>query len=216
MTNIVILGGTGYSGGNIAAVAAARGHDVLAVSRHAPADPISGVTYRQGTIHDADFVDQIVSEADTVVIAMHAVNPDDLPLLDAIPHVCDRVQAQGSRLGVVGGSGSLLVAEDGVLVGETPTFPAFARAEYLGQAEVLAYLRATAPELDYFYVSPSLIYGAHAPVEARGHYSLGSDILLVDPSGQSALSGPDFGLAVVDEIEEPKHHRTRFTVGYTD
>jgi uncharacterized protein YbjT (DUF2867 family) len=35
MTNIVVFGGTGYTGGNIVREAAARGHDITAVSRSA-------------------------------------------------------------------------------------------------------------------------------------------------------------------------------------
>ena len=216
MANIIIFGGTGYSGGHIATEAVARGHHVIAVSRHAATDPIDGVTYRQGSIHDAGFADEVASKADTIVIAIRAANPGEPPLLDAIPHICGRACAQGARVGVVGGAGSLHVAEGGVLCGDAPGFPDFARAEYLGQSAVLAYLRATAPEVDYFYVSPSLEYGAHAPGSARGRYSIGSDILLVDSSGRSAISGPDFGMAFVDEIEKPAHRRTRFTVGYTD
>ena len=32
--------------------------------------------------------------------------------------------------------------------------------------------------------------------------------------GQSFISGADFAVAVVDEIEQGNHHRERFTVGY--
>ena len=40
------------------------------------------------------------------------------------------------------------------------------------------------------------------------------DVLVVDDDGDSYISGPDFAVAVLDEIEHPKHHRDRFTVGY--
>jgi uncharacterized protein len=43
---------------------------------------------------------------------------------------------------------------------------------------------------------------------------VGGDVLLVDENGKSEISGEDFAVAFVDEIEQPKHHRTRFTVGY--
>ena len=35
-----------------------------------------------------------------------------------------------------------------------------------------------------------------------------------DDAGESYISGPDLAVAVVDEIENPKHRRERFTVGY--
>jgi putative NADH-flavin reductase len=39
-------------------------------------------------------------------------------------------------------------------------------------------------------------------------------VLLTDAEGRSEISGADFGVAVVDEIEDPKHRRARFTVAY--
>ena len=32
--------------------------------------------------------------------------------------------------------------------------------------------------------------------------------------GQSRISTEDFAIALVDELEQPKHSRQRFTVGY--
>ena len=37
---------------------------------------------------------------------------------------------------------------------------------------------------------------------------------MTDAEGESYISGADLGVAVVDEIENPKHSRERFTVGY--
>ena len=39
-------------------------------------------------------------------------------------------------------------------------------------------------------------------------------MLVTDDDGESYISGPDLAVAVVDEIENPKHSRERFTVGY--
>jgi uncharacterized protein len=36
----------------------------------------------------------------------------------------------------------------------------------------------------------------------------------LDAEGNSSISGADFAIAFVDELEKPVHHRTRFTVGY--
>lgn len=40
MSVIVIFGGTGYTGRNVAREAVARGHTVVAVSRSTPSDPL--------------------------------------------------------------------------------------------------------------------------------------------------------------------------------
>ena len=39
-------------------------------------------------------------------------------------------------------------------------------------------------------------------------------MLVRDADGKSYISGADFAVAVVDEIEQANHRRERFTVGY--
>ena len=39
-------------------------------------------------------------------------------------------------------------------------------------------------------------------------------MIVRDADGKSFISGADFAVAVVDEIEQGNHHRERFTVGY--
>jgi putative NADH-flavin reductase len=38
--------------------------------------------------------------------------------------------------------------------------------------------------------------------------------LLVDMRGKSSISYEDYAVALVDELEKPRHVRARFTVGY--
>ena len=59
------------------------------------------------------------------------------------------------------------------------------------------------------YLHPNFL----APGE-RGKFRLGKDELLVAADGQSRISTEDFAIALVDELEQPKHSRQRFTVGY--
>ena len=40
------------------------------------------------------------------------------------------------------------------------------------------------------------------------------DTALRDASGRSWISYEDYAVALVDEIEQPRHSRRRFTVGY--
>jgi len=83
-----------------------------------------------------------------------------------------------------------------------------------GHVEVREALRATPPEVDWFYASPVANFGAHVPGERRGRYRVGGDILLADADGESAIGGEDYAIAFVDEIEKPAHRRRRFTVAY--
>lgn len=52
------------------------------------------------------------------------------------------------------------------------------------------------------------------PGQRTGHFRLGGDALLIDGAGNSHISMEDYALALVDEIEQPRHLRQRFTVGY--
>ena len=68
MATIVVFGGTGYTGGNIAREAASRGHHVISVSRSKPAEPIEGVTYVTGTVEDV--ASRSIPGADAVVATL--------------------------------------------------------------------------------------------------------------------------------------------------
>jgi uncharacterized protein len=50
--------------------------------------------------------------------------------------------------------------------------------------------------------------------ERKGHYRLGLDNPVFDDKGQSVLSVEDLALVIVDELEQPRHIRQRFTAAY--
>lgn len=110
---------------------------------------------------------------------------------------------------MVGGAGSLEVAP-GVALIATPEFPVAYRAEAQAGADFLARLRRE-EELDWTFLSPSALFFAGP---RTGTFRLGQDRLLVDQDGKSSISFADFAIAMADEIEAPKHSRSRFTVGY--
>ena len=47
-----------------------------------------------------------------------------------------------------------------------------------------------------------------------GKFRLGLDKFLVDSKGESRISREDFAIAILDEIEKPKHLHKRFTAAY--
>jgi putative NADH-flavin reductase len=53
-----------------------------------------------------------------------------------------------------------------------------------------------------------------APGERTGKFRLGTERLLVDGKGESKISIEDYAVAMVDELESPRHSRRRFTVDY--
>jgi len=213
MARITILGGTGYTGVSLVAEAATRGHEVTSLSRTAPATPVAGVSYTTGSILDDALVQSLVKDADVVIAAVPPRG--DLPgkIRPFAASLTETAAAHGTRYGFIGGAGSLLATQDGPRLVDLD-FPEAYRAEALEAAAVLDDLRATETAVDWFYVSPAAGYGAYAPGEATGTYRLGGDVLLADAEGTSYISSQDLAKAVIDEVEEPAHRNTRFTVAY--
>ncbi|MBW4042034.1 MAG: NAD(P)H-binding protein [Acidobacteria bacterium] len=206
MTRIAVLGGTGYTGGNIVREAAARGHHVTAYSRTAPAQPVEGVHSIQASFLEEGAVAAAVAGQDVVVEAL-APRGELAGQLEGIVGDLARLAAeQGARLVVVGGWSGLRPAEGAprfVEAGDTP--PQF-KAEAEEMVRALEWLERSAPEeLDWLFVSPAQAYGSHNPGEALGRYRIGGSVALVDEAGRSAVSGADFALAVVDEIDRHEH-----------
>lgn len=216
MARIIILGGTGYAGGHLAAEAARRGHEVLAASRSAAEEPVGGVEYRRGDVREEDFLSNLLEGADVVVSALSPRGDmADKEAFRALQSTLARLAAEKHvRLGVIGGAGSLLVAEGGPKLVDTPEFPAEFAEEPRVLDAVLQDLRETDGSVDWFFLSPAGGFGSFAPGEAKGAYRVGGDVLLTDEDGESFISGADLALALVDEIEKPVHQQARFTVAY--
>lgn len=214
MTNITVLGGTGYAGGNIARAAAARGHQVTAFSRTAPAEPTPGVTTVTGSAMVAADLEKATADAEVIVVALAPSGDlaDDFVQVNAL--IAELAGRRGARLGVVGGAGSLLTAPGGLKVYEAPGFPEQFRGYALIAEQVLQGLRSSEADLDWFVLCPARGFGHYAPGQATGRFRVGGDVLLADEQGRSEISGADFATAFVDEIERPAHRRARFTVAY--
>jgi hypothetical protein len=215
MAKISVFGGTGYAGAHIVREAAQRGHTVTSFSRSVPDEQVDGATYVAGSVLDPAVRAQALAGADVVILSIPPRGELADQLQPTTAALAEEAARAGVRLGVVGGAGSLLTAEDGPRLVDTPEFPEAFKGEVLLLAGVLYQLRESAPEdLDWFFLSPAATFGSYNPGEATGRYRVGGDVLLTDQNGVSAISGADYALALVDEIETPAHHRTRFTVAY--
>jgi len=213
MARIVVLGGTGYAGRHIVSEAVSRGHDVVAVSRSVPSDRVEGADYVQGSALDLASIADAFTGADAVVSALSPRGDMADRALEALANVVAQVSGTSTRLGVVGGAGGSLVAPGGPRLFDLD-FP----EEYKHEAQVgidsLALLEATDAAVDWFFIHPAEVFGPWAEGERTGSYRDGGDVIVRDAEGKSYISGADFAVAVVDEIEQGNHHRERFTVGY--
>jgi len=204
MSKIAIIGATGRAGSQLLEEALRRGHSVTAIARNT--DKLAArpnVTIKQVDALDADALQQAISGSDVVISAAHFAT---LPAGAVIGPV---KKARVKRLLVVGGAGSLLLPGGGRVI-DSEGFPAEYKAEASAGAEFLETLRKE-QELDWTFLSPSALFDG---TERTGQFRLGQDDLLVSSEGTSAISFADYAIAMIDEVETPKHSRQRFTVGY--
>jgi len=213
MTRIAVIGGTGYAGRHIVAEAVSRGHTVVSVARSVASERVEGATYVEGTLLD---VPGLVAELEGVDVVVVAVAPRGDMLGQVRSNVAELVAELPSsvRIGVIGGAGGSLVAEGGPRLVDTAGFTEEYKPESLEAIGILEDLQASRASRDWFYVHPAGGFGGWNPGERTGSYRDGGDILVKDADGESFISGADLAVAVVDEVEEPKHSRERFTVGY--
>lgn len=212
-TQVAVIGGTGFAGAHIVEAAAVAGLDVTSFSRGESAMQIANVAYETGSIADPVTRARALDGADVVIVAISPRGDMAGQVRPVIAAMAADAEAAGVRLGVIGGAGSLHVSEGGPLLVDSG-FPEEIKPEAIEMGQVLDDLRAAPDSLDWFFVSPAATFGAHAPGVYRGEYRVGGDVLLTDENGDSEISGADFGVAVIDEVVDPKHRRSRFTVAY--
>ena len=214
MARISVLGGTGYSGGAVAREAVRRGHSVTSFSRNAPSEPVEGVDYVIGSAEDPEVLAAAVTDHDVVIEAV-APRGDMSGKVEAIvDQLIELAPRAGTRLGVIGGVSSLYVEEGGPRLFDVNEVPAEVLPEIKTGLALLDTLKAVPDEVDWFYVSPPLDYGSWVPAPETGSYRISDDVLLRDEEGRSTISAADLAVAVVDEIEDPRHSRRRFHVAH--
>ena len=216
MVRITVLGGTGYAGAAIVAEAAKRGHEVVSFSRNLPADGvrIPGVEYRAGSALDPADRARIVANTDVVVSALSPRGELDGRILEADRELAALAGEAGVRIGVVGGFSSLRLEEGGPRMADGDGIPAEFAGEAKQMSAVLSELAGSDERVDWFFVSPAQQFGSYAPGEPLGRYRIGGEVAFYDEAGVSAVSGADFALAIVDEIETPAHNRAQISVAY--
>ncbi|TBW34391.1 NAD-dependent epimerase/dehydratase family protein [Siculibacillus lacustris] len=218
---IALVGPTGFAGTAILAEALARGHAVTALARDpAKLAPRAGLTVVRADAYDAASVAAAVAGVDAVISAFNPGWSDpeihDHFLQGARAIDAGTAAAGVKRLLVIGGAGSLYVAP-GVQLIDTEHFPkAFFAGADAARKLLAAYLAGEiGAGLDWTFLSPPVMFGPHsadAAAPRTGKYRLGSEAPLMDGPVPAGISAADLAVAILDEIETPKHVRTRFTV----
>lgn len=206
---IAIIGATGKAGRFIMNEALERGHEVTAIVRDASKMNHAQVEVQEKDVHAITSDD--VKDFDVVVNAFGAPTGQEQQHVQVGKILIEAMaSAPRTRLLVVGGAGSLFVDEAKTLrVMDTPDFPEAYKATASNQGKNLADLEASSG-IQWTFISPSAFFDPSG--KRTGTYQVGKDHLLVNAKGESYVSYADYAIAILGEIEEPKHLNTRFTV----
>ncbi len=210
--NIALIGATGFVGSAVLEELLRRSHRVTVLARNpAKLAAREGLTVVQADAQDAAQVARAAAGHDAVVSAYNPgwTVPDihDQFLVGTRAIYAGVKQAGVKRLLVVGGAGSLYVAP-GVQLVDTPGFPAEYKAGALAAREALNLIRKETT-LDWTFLSPPILL---APGERTGQYRLGTEAPLMNGEAPGGISVADMAVAIVDELENPRHIQQRFTV----
>ncbi|HUR09209.1 MAG TPA: NAD(P)H-binding protein [Nonomuraea sp.] len=210
MSRIVIFGAGGRAGRRVVAESVMRGHEVTAVVR----DPgkhqdlnTPGVSLVAGDVTAADDVADLAAGHDA---AVNAAARMDVPSEQFFPAaaralVDGLLRAGVGRLMVIG-IGTTLETAPGVAVHDAPDFPAEYRAFSLGHAAQIEILRAADTRLDWAVLVPPPTVLDNETART-GRYRTGGTQVLTAGADTAPFSYADLAVALVDEIEHPKHHR---------
>lgn len=208
--NVVLYGATGMIGSRVLQELVSRGHRVTAVVRNPGKVPaLAGVRAVEGSVLDAADIAAKATDADVIVSSYAPPKGEESKVANSVRAlVAGTKAAHAKRLLVVGGAGSLLVAP-GVDVIDSGHLPEAFKAIAIAHRDALLLLKES--DVDWTYFSPA---GVIEPGQRTGKFRVGGDSLIADEQGNSRISAEDYAIALVDELEKPKHIRQRFTVGY--
>ncbi|RLP88588.1 MULTISPECIES: NAD(P)-dependent oxidoreductase [unclassified Micromonospora] len=213
MSTIVVFGAGGTAGSRIAAEAVDRGHRVIAAVRRPEATSYlpAGVRTVTGDATSERSVRELAPDADALVVAIGGGERE--LWRNAAENLVTTLRGMPAAPRIIHlGGGSTLLTPRGTRILDEPDFPAQYRDSSLGQADALDYYRTAADGVSWTYVSPPPL--EFHPGERTGHYRTGTDEPVTDDQGRSVLTYEDLAVAIVDEIEQPRHQNARFTAAY--
>lgn len=215
--NVALIGATGFVGSAILQELIQRGHQVTTIVRN----PGKIASEKKVSVISADVMnDTAVAEAvaghDAVISAYNAgwQNPNlYTDFLRGSQAIQEAVKMAGvKRLIVVGGAGSLFIAPDRQIV-DTEGFPPDWKPGALAARDYLNILKKETA-LDWTFLSPAVEMHQGTSGVRKGTYRKGLENPVTDTEGRSVISVEDTAVAIVDELEHPKHIRQRFTIAY--
>ena len=211
---ITVFGATGNVGKRVIDEALMRGHQVTAVLRNSSRiDELNPAV--NFVIGDADKVSDVVKFSEGQDLVISATRPPqgaENQLVNTTKSLLAGLAQTKVRLLLVGGAASLTVPnKPDTLVVDDTNWVSLAWRDIALACLAQHQLCQEDEIIEWSYLSPPAMI---QPGDRTGTFRLGSDELLVDEQGNSSISLEDFAIALVDEAEQYKHSKKRFTVAY--
>lgn len=210
---VALIGATGPVGKRILDELILRQHRVTAIVRDISKVPVHDhVTAVSVDVDDAANLATALAGHDAVVSSIRFLKTDPAALIGAI-------RASGvSRYICVGGAASLYMPGTKTKLLDSGQIPKDYLAEPTAGSRFFDYIKQV-DDLDWTFLPPTGMFSNDEIFGTKsggrtGKFRLGADEQLVSATGESEISYEDFAMALVDEFENPRHIRRRFTVGY--
>ena len=168
-----------------------------------------GVEVSIDDLSDVSRTIEIIRGYDAVISAYAPPSNDTDRLVAVTWLLVEAIGRSGvSRLLTVGGAGSLEVAT-GVTLIASGHLPSEWMPIAQSHSRALEVLKEST--INWTSLCPAAYFD---PGERTGLFRLGKDNLIANDNGESRISMEDYAIAMVDEVEQPLHERSRFSVGY--
>lgn len=217
MKQIAVIGASGFVGSKVVKELSDRGFAVKAIARNT--DKIihlPNVTLVSVDVNDVNLLIDVLRGSDAVISTFNAgwTNPNIYEDFLKGAHAIEKaVEASGvKRFITVGGAGSLQDKDGNQLV-DSPDFSADFKQGALAARDYLNDIRKN-NTLDWTFFSPAIEMHQGTSGVRKGSYRTAENHPVFDENGRSIISVEDVAVALVDELENGKFIKKRFTAGY--
>jgi len=215
---VALIGATGFVGSHLLTELINRGHEVTVIVRNpskvSSTSPL--VFVEKGDVFDGDELVKYFTGKDAVISAYNPgwTNPEIYAeFLNGSKSIQAATKAAGvKRYITVGGAGSLEIAP-GLQLIDTPEFPENFKPGAGAARDYLNVLK-NETELDWTFVSPAIEMHPGTAGVRTGTYRTALDNPVFDDNNRSIISVEDLSVAIVDELENPRFIKKRFTAAY--
>lgn len=215
-SKVAVIGATGFVGKQVVNELSNRGYTVIAIARDSSkVEAKDNVTAISADVNNVDELAKVLEGSDAVINTFNAgwTNPnlyDDF--LNGSRNIEKAVEKSGvKRFITVGGAGSLFI--DGKQLVDGPDFPADIKPGATAARDYLNEIKKN-ETLDWTFFSPAIEMHPGTAGVRVGTYRTALENPVFNEEGRSILSVEDVAVALVDELEQNKFVKQRFTAAY--